>query len=259
VPAAPSKPPIPGASSARKVLKLLTYFTPERTHARVDDLATHIDAPKSTTYRYLSLLKEMGLVSSRADGRWYPAPQLIRIGDAAKAAVGFIEHALPVMEKLSRQTQETVLLIERMGDSGVCVAKHDATQMIRLSFDVGTAVPLHRGAGAKLLLAHLAPHEQEGYLAYAASAFRDLKGQIPNLRKELAEIPRAGYAVSIGDLVEGLWSVSAPVRRGDEVVAALSLVGPVFRMPQSAEAALARAVTKSADEVSRAIGRLTRA
>lgn len=259
MPTTPNKSPTSGSSSASKVLQLLTYFTPDRSHARMEDLALHIDAPRSTTYRYIALLRKHGLVASAADGRWYLAPQLIRLGDAAKAAVGFIDHALPVMKKLSGLTHETVLLIERIGDSGVCVAKHEASQLIRLSFDVGTAVPLHRGAGAKLLLAYLSPQEQEEYLLKAVSAFKDLKGQIPKLHKELEKIRKSGHAVSVGDLVPDLWSVSAPVRRGNEVIAALSLVGPLYRMPQSAKSNLTSAVTKSAAEVSREIARLTQA
>lgn len=104
----------PGASSSRKVLKLLTYFSPERIHARVEELVAHVDVPKSTAYRYLVLLKETGMLAAGSDGLRYPVPQLIRLGEAAKSDVGFIDLALPAMQRLSYQTQETVLLIERI-------------------------------------------------------------------------------------------------------------------------------------------------
>ncbi|WP_332815985.1 IclR family transcriptional regulator [Ramlibacter sp.] len=244
-----------GASSARKILKLLTYFTPDRTHARVEDLAAHVDVPKSTAYRHLALLKETGLIASGADGRWHLAPALIRLGEAARSAVGIIELALPAMQRLSHQTQETVLLIERIGDAGVCVAKQDAPQMIRLSFEVGTGVPLHRGAGAKLLLAHLSLEEQQRYWAHATANYADLKGRVTRLKSDLEEIRAAGHSVSSGDLMQDLWSVAAPVRRGSEVVAALSLVGPIYRMPPSAKPQLVDAVKRSADEISAEISR----
>lgn len=245
----------PGASSSRKVLKLLTYFSPERTHARVEELAAHVDVPKSTAYRYLALLKETGMLAAGSDGLWYPAPQLIRLGEAAKSAVGFIDLALPAMQRLSYQTQETVLLIERIGNHGVCIAKQDAPQMIRLSFEVGTSVPLHRGAGAKLLLACLSPNEQEAYLKQAAPGYPELKGKSPTIKSELAAIREAGHAVSVGTLEQDLWSIAAPILRGKEVVAALSLVGPVYRMQQSAKEDLVRTVQASAAEISAQISR----
>lgn len=245
----------PGASSSRKVLKLLTYFSPERTHARIEELAAHVDVPKSTAYRYLALLKETGMLASGADGRWYPAPQLIRLGEAAKSAVGFIDLAMPAMQKLSYQTQETVLLIERIGNHGVCVAKQDAPQMIRLSFEVGTSVPLHRGAGAKLLLACLSPDQQQAYLTQEFAGRPEMKERLPALVAELAAIRSAGYVVSVGTLEQDLWSIAAPILRGKEVIAALSLVGPVYRMQQSAKEELVRTVQASAAEISASIGR----
>jgi DNA-binding IclR family transcriptional regulator len=120
---------------------------------------------------------------------------------------------------------------------------------------VGTGVPLHRGAGAKLLLAHLSEQEQQRYISHATAEFADLKGRVNRLKAELDDIRTSGHSVSVGDLVEDLWSVAAPVRRAGEVVAALSLVGPVYRMPQSAKPELVRAVKRSADEISAEISR----
>jgi DNA-binding IclR family transcriptional regulator len=240
----------PGANSSRKVLGILTYFEPGRTHATVDELAAYLGIPKSTTYRYVSLLRETGLVAADAAGRWHLAPRLIRMADAARAAISFLEPAAPVMERLSNATRETVLLVERIGDSGVCVAKHDSDQMLRLSFEVGTAVPLHRGAASKLLLAYLPEDEREQYLARAATLYSDLPERLPALREKLEQIRQEGIVFSESELVHDLWGIAAPVKHRGLVIGAISLVGPVYRLQKGQTKQLEKRVAEAGAEIS---------
>jgi DNA-binding IclR family transcriptional regulator len=240
----------PGAASSRKVLAILTYFEPGRTHASVDELAEFIGAPKSTTYRYISLLRETGLLVADASGRCHLAPRLIRMANAARAAISFLEPAAPIMEQLSNATRETVLLVERIGDSGVCVAKHDSDQLLRLSFEVGTAVPLHRGAASKLLLAYLPEEEREQYLERAAKLYADLPSRLPELRAKLDQIRREGIVFSQSELVQELWGIAAPVKQGNSVIGAISLVGPVYRMQKGQEKQLEKLVAEAGADIS---------
>ena len=55
------------------------------------------------------------------------------------------------------------------------------------------------------------------------------------LAAQLAQALRDGYASTVGELEAGLNAVAAPVRRADgEVVAALSISAPAFRLPAEA-------------------------
>jgi DNA-binding IclR family transcriptional regulator len=47
----------------------------------------------------------------------------------------------------------------------------------------------------------------------------------PEFRTQLREIRRAGYAVTDSELVKGRIGLAAPIMRGDQLIAGVSLVG----------------------------------
>ena len=74
-------------------------------------------------------------------------------------------------------------------------------------------------------------------------------------RKELDAIRRIGYAIDDEEREEGLRCIGAPVwnNQGD-VIAAVSIAGPVFRITRDRTDSLAAAVTKAARLISIALG-----
>ena len=75
------------------------------------------------------------------------------------------------------------------------------------------------------------------------------------LRTELERIRRRGYAVDDEEAEEGLRCIGAPIRDyTGNVVAALSIAGPVFRIQKGKVAVYARAVTAAADNLSADLG-----
>jgi DNA-binding IclR family transcriptional regulator len=66
---------------------------------------------------------------------------------------------------------------------------------------------------------------------------------------------RRGWAESVEERERGVASVSAPVRVGDAVVAAVSVSGPVERTTRSPGRRYATAVCAAAAEVAQAMGR----
>jgi IclR family acetate operon transcriptional repressor len=77
----------------------------------------------------------------------------------------------------------------------------------------------------------------------------------PGLQAELARVRKRGYAVDNEEVEEGLRCIGAPVRDfSGEVVAAISIAGPVFRVQKGRVTELARAVMRAADDLSADLG-----
>ncbi|MEY2438171.1 MAG: hypothetical protein QOF97_3007, partial [Acidimicrobiaceae bacterium] len=77
--------------------------------------------------------------------------------------------------------------------------------------------------------------------------------------KVLASEPAAlkrGWAESVGEREAGVASVSAPVRAGDDIVAAVSVSGPIERTTRQPGRRYAAAVERAAAAIERA-ARLT--
>ena len=88
---------------------------------------------------------------------------------------------------------------------------------------VGALLTLKAGSAAQVLVAWLPAPERAGLLDDAAFDERDL-----------ARVRRRGWAHSLAQREPGVASLSAPVRGpGGEVVAAVSLSGPIDRLAQA--------------------------
>ncbi|MBC7781554.1 MAG: IclR family transcriptional regulator [Proteobacteria bacterium] len=249
LPLAPAKR-IRGTASSRKVLQVLTSFTPDRPIATVDALAKSVKVPLSTAYRYIALLREVGLVTDDGHGGYHLSPRMVELARASRAAFSFIDVALPVMERLRDASGETVILIRRVGDAAICVERAESAQRVRLSFEVGAAFPLHRGASPKLLLAHMPERERDEYLTRARKIDGELRRRPGPFLDELSTIAGQGWAESSEEITPDIWAAAAPVTEGTRLAAALSVAGPAFRLSARQRSRIIALTRRAADEVS---------
>jgi DNA-binding IclR family transcriptional regulator len=74
------------------------------------------------------------------------------------------------------------------------------------------------------------------------------------LNQALADVRRAGYAISADEAAPGVVSIAAPIfDRIGSCVAAVSVAGPLIRMPSDRHDQLVRMVVRTAAEISRAL------
>jgi DNA-binding IclR family transcriptional regulator len=160
--------------------------------------------------------------------------------------------ALPSMRALAQATGETVLLVVRgCNECTVAEGVEAPNSVIRYRARIGARLPAHAGTGSKLLLAFQPDKAVERYLRGLSAA----SGEHPvidpaHLRTELAKIRIYGWAVS-RENATGISAVSAPIRDfAGSVIAALSLVGPSFRLPPNRVRTLIANVVDTASSIS---------
>ena len=112
----------------------------------------------------------------------------------------------------------------REGDQRVCVATHERPTGLRDTVPLGAVMPLTKGSGGRVLL------------AWADD--RDRFDVDPERARPTVREP--GWAATVGEREAGVASVSAPVRVGDHVVAALGVSGPAERLGPDPGVALRR-------------------
>jgi DNA-binding IclR family transcriptional regulator len=244
----------PGAESSRKVLSLLAYFDLSRTSASMETLAGAIKAPRSTAYRYVSLLREFGFLMELQAGQYALGPRALGMARAAQAAISYADIAHPLMEGLSHDTGETVFLLRRVGDHAICIGRCDPVSPVRIFLEIGSAVPLHIGASPKMLLAHLPAREREVYLARAAKGDAALRRGLGKLREELDRMREHGTAITIDEITPDVWACAAPIFENDKVIAAVSVAGPIFRIDKARRSTFEAMVKAAAAGVSAQIG-----
>ncbi len=242
--------------SVRRALRALELIA-EAGELGVSELGRRLDVHKATASRLIATLSERGIVERDPVTEKYRLGfGLIRLAGAAMAGLDLVRTARPVLEELAERTRETVNLGVLSGDGVVYIDQVTGTRSIVAVSWVGRRTPLHCTSNGKVLLAHLDDVERNQLLGGA------LERATPNtltdpskLRVQLEEIRIRGYAQTMEELEEGLNAVSAPVRRADgEVVAALSVSGPAFRMRPVDLPRMGHLTMEAATAISRRLG-----
>jgi DNA-binding IclR family transcriptional regulator len=201
------------------------------TPCALSELCERTGLPRATAHRLAVGLEAHRLLARDPDGRWRAGPALGELahghGDPLLIAA---EDVLPRLRDL---TGESIQLYRRDGDARVCVAAAEPASGLRDTVPVGVRVSLHAGSGAKVLAAWSGD----------PTGFDD---------RILDEVRRRGWAQSVAEREAGVASVSAPVRdAAGEVVAAVSVSGPVDRIGRRPGARWAEPLLAAARELGR--------
>lgn len=217
-------------SSFARGLRLLLAVA-DRGAIRADELATLLDMPQSTAYRYLRTLTEFGFVD-RHEGRYRLGPKLV-IGSGSHVTSDLlIRLSEPVLGSLVDATGETAVVLRRVGLEAMCLRQHESRHGIRVALEPGGTYPLHAGAGARVLLSFAPVGVLDEVVAQGLEALTPTTPSETPLRASLDEIRQRRIAFSEGELIDGSVSVAVPVFRGDGIVGALALWGPYARCGQ---------------------------
>lgn len=223
----------------------------------VSELGRRLGVHKATASRLVATLSERGLLErDPLTDRFRLGFGLIRLAGAAMAGLDIVRVAHPILEELAERTEETVNLGVLTGDAVVYVDQVTGTRSIVAVSWVGRRTPLHCTSNGKVLLAFAEPAARERLLEapLVAMTSRTITDR-DVLQRQLQDVVRRGYAQTVEELEEGLNAVAAPVRQtGGEVIAALSVSGPVFRMRQMDLPRVARSAMDAADAISRRMG-----
>ncbi len=210
----------------------------------------------STTHRILNALKSRGYVEQNpTNSRYKLTFKFFEIGNLIVRRLNFREEAVPVLTGLAEKTGESAHLIILDHNEALCIERIEGHHHIRVLFlQTGSRMPLHVGAGPRVLLAHLPEEEidrvikSKGLPAWTKRTITDPEV----LKKDLAKIREQGYALSFEDATEDVASVGCPVRqRSDEVIAAISIGGISTHFTEDKLSSLIKMVKDAAYELSR--------
>ena len=166
--------------------------------AGLAELQSATGLPRATAHRLAIALEQHGLVRRDRDGRFELGLALVGLGQAAADGFPLAELARPTLTALRDETGESVQLFVREPDGRRCVVSLQSSHGLRWIVPEGALLPLAVG-----------------------SAGRVLSGAVG----------ADGWTESVEEREAGVASVSAPVvGRDGDVLAAVSISGPVERL-----------------------------
>jgi DNA-binding IclR family transcriptional regulator len=236
-----------GCEGARRVLALLLTFSADDHTLTARQLADRTGIALPSVYRYITLLRETGLLAGDERGSYRLTARLTGLARAAEAAESLIDLADPVMRRLEETTGETVILVRLIGRQAMCVHRVQSAERLRISFEPGQALPLDRGASGRLLLAGLPPGTRRELLTSLAERDQETAALYD---KKVVLAGQQGYAVSEEEIHRGVWAASAPVIQGKRIVAVLTVPSPLVRASAERRGQLLSQVRSAARAVS---------
>lgn len=214
------------STSMDKLVRVLLAFE-ERPRWRLSELAQYLGLPKSTVHRMLVALKEHGVVVQDLSYGVYQLGYRLWLMTSRVLPYGFFQEASqPILRQLADLSGETAFFEVPEAPHSLAVAKVESHHAVRLTTEVGTRSPLHLGAGRKIMLAYLAPAEQQRVLAYWVP---QPDRHAPFL-EDLAQIRQEGFAYSAGEYNQGAAALAVPVLdTAQNLVGGISIAGPAER------------------------------
>ncbi len=242
-----------------RTISVLKLFTLDRPAWTVEDAAAALGVSASSAYRYVAALTEAGLLTPAAGGCYTLGPAVIQYDRQIQITDPLLRAAKPVMAGLIQlaPADSTVLLCRIFRETVLCVHQvAGGSRPAPVSYERGRPMPLFRGATSKVILSHLAPRDlRRVYEAHRVEAeAAALGGTWEAFRGAMAEMRRAGHAISHAEVDPGCIGIGAPVFDDrDRILGSLSYVVPVAEDPVAEESCavrLAALATAGAKEIS---------
>lgn len=197
-------------------LKLLRCFSREAPVHQPGDLARALGLPRSTVFRLLHTLENMGFLL-RDDGAsgYRLGPAVLGLGFEYLSALELPEIAQPILEALRDATgASTHLAIRDRGDI-VYLSRYASRSTLASNIRAGSRLPAHASSMGRVLLADLNDDELEDIYG-DGRVLESFTDQTPRnvkiLRAMLRDDAARGHVVSRSFFERGVVSVAAGLR-----------------------------------------------
>lgn len=228
--------------------------------AELREIAARTGLGKSTAFRILYTLKELGYVEQTGPTAPYNLSwKMTALARRAGADRVLAEAARPHLVRLRDELEESAWLAELRRGAVVITDGVHAAHKLRLSLDLGDACPLHASALGKAVAAWL-PESVRGQMLGEGPLPRYTRRTITSrarLAEELERVRHSGYSVNDEETVEGAFLAGAPVFDAEgRVCAAISVSAPKTRLAPGKRRAMIAAVRRTAVQLSRELAEL---
>lgn len=199
--------------------------------ASLPELADSIGKPKSTVHDHLLSLEKLGYVV-KDENTYRVSTRLLDLGESARRKMDIFPPAKEQVDALADQTGEHVALgIEENGQTVLLyISKGD--NALNLGVSEGFQMAMPTNALGKAMLAYLSDDRIEEILEQ--HGLPKITDQTVTSRHELydqlEQIREQGYATDIGERVDGVRAVAAPIVVEGIPRGALAVSGPANRM-----------------------------
>jgi DNA-binding IclR family transcriptional regulator len=247
-----------GVQSIERCFAILTEIAKYPDGINLADLSKALGLHTSTAFHLVRTLVDIRAVrQDRVTKRYQLGRTIFAIAANSLTEIQLVSAARPLLEKLSETTGESSHLALPWGSNVVIALRLAGTGSVQLVDRTGGLRPSHCTSIGKIMLAEMSPHQFENFLSteelkpWTVKTITDPE----RLRQEIAEVRARGIAYDDAEFDDEARCVAAPVRDfSGQVIAALGISGPIWRMSLPRLQEIARLVSETAAELSSELG-----
>jgi IclR family transcriptional regulator, blcABC operon repressor len=203
----------------RRAVRVLDELASEKDGLGVSELARRLDLPKSSVMTICHTLVDVGLARRHQSG-FVLGSKLVELSASYLAGVSIASEFQDVCVQWPGVVEETIQLAVLDDDLSVTyLARRDGAHPVRLAMNIGRRLPAHCTAVGRAILAELPEDELEARLGRSgrlpALTTRSIT-TVAELRRNLDQVRRDGYAVDEEEAVAGVVCVGAAVASAGE-------------------------------------------
>ena len=204
---------------------MIRSFGSDWNRRSIAEVAALTGLTRAVARRYLFTLMKLGYVT-QFESDFALAPRILDVGYTYLSTLKIPRVAPPFMDELVEKLHESCSISLLDGADIVYVSRKEADRIMSINLVVGSRLPAYATSMGKVLLAYRSPRLLNAYLA--AKPLRALTERTvtdaAQFRKLIGRVREQGWAITDGDLEEGVRSAAAPIFDGSpEAVAAINV------------------------------------
>lgn len=181
---------------AFKLIEILDAADSE-TGAGVQALSNEVGLKLPTVHNLLKTLIRLGYVKQNSEGKYILGPKSYSLGTSGKNRKSFSDIAYPLARTLNREVNETVVVAFYTNRTWYSLFHLNSNQELNVRSSLPMTKNLYISATGRAILSNLTDNELDSYVRENGLPNNDWDNisDIENLKSELADIRKKGYAV----------------------------------------------------------------
>ncbi|NBV85931.1 MAG: IclR family transcriptional regulator [Verrucomicrobia bacterium] len=237
-----------------RALALLEYISAQSEGVTAAQIRSALGFSANLVFRLTRALMVHGYIERDLTGRRFLLSQkMLMLAQPKKEERSLGQMAWPTLCWLRDRTGESAHIGIRAGFECVVLERVIGLHLFKFYVEAGARGPLHAGAPGKAMLAWL-PEEELRRTLKEMSLGPLTKHTITSkedFERELQEVKKKGYAMDLGETLDGLHCLGAPIWNAEgRVCASVWITSPAPRLDKAAELEHAPVVIEAANRIS---------
>ena len=241
---------VPAVENAFNILKLLSRK--RFRESTVSEIAAALTLSPATCYRLLQSLESLSIVRYLEEKKRYTlGPYLVVLGERAKEHLDYISLILPYMERLTKETGMTSILVNKVSDRKLAIIAKSEASDFGVSVSVGRHFSIADGSFGLCFLAYIPNERQKEYIGQAEGLKSYTEEEYCRIEQAIDGLKHDGYAITYGEYIKGVCGIAAPIfSQGDKVELSIELIGFTAQYEKEELHEKGRLIRDAAEEIS---------